>query len=380
LDKANSFIPFNSPSIAGNELRYLIKAIESSHLSGDGHYSKQACRVLNEYMSCKNSLLTHSCTAALEMAAILINTKEGDEIIMPSYTFASTANAFLLRGGVPIFVDVDAQTFNINPDDVIEAITSKTKAIVAVHYAGTSCDMDRLARIAKDHNIELIEDAAQALLSKYNGKSLGSFGSLGAVSFHETKNIISGEGGALLINNENYQKRAEIIREKGTNRTSFFRGEIEKYTWVDIGSSFLASELIAAFLFAQLEAALSITNSRLARWAEYHTFLSELEEKGVIKRPFIPANCTHNGHLYYLILEQSEHVKKLKDFLLNLDIQAVTHYVPLHSSPCGIKHGRAMGDMTNTNYVSSHLLRLPMGSNIDTERISSAVHKFFKVA
>ena len=294
-------IPFNKPFVTGTELRSIEEALSSLHLSGDGTFTKKCHQWLEKTTGTKKALLTHSCTAALEMAAILADIQPGDEVIMPSYTFVSTANAFVLRGGIPVFVDIRPDTLNIDENLIEAAITNKTKAIVPVHYAGVACEMDTIMRIAEKHNLLVIEDAAQGVMGFYKGKALGTIGHLGAYSFHETKNIISGEGGALLINDPRFIERAEIIREKGTNRSQFFRGEIDKYTWVDIGSSFLPSEIIAAFLWSQLESSQNITNQRLETWEQYHKGFKELEVSKKIRRPIIPGDCSHNAHMYYIL-------------------------------------------------------------------------------
>lgn len=370
-------VPFNRPHLTGQEIDYIIDAHQSGQLAGDGKYTKLSSNLIERITGVKKSLLTHSCTAALEMAAILLEVGEGDEIIMPSYTFVSTANAFVLRGAVPVFIDVDTKTFNIDPSLVEEAITSKTKAIVAVHYAGVSCDMDDLIKIASKYGLYLIEDAAQSLYSSYKGQPLGSFGSLGTISFHETKNIISGEGGALLINKDSLLRRAEIIRDKGTNRSSFFRGEVDKYTWVDIGSSFLPGELIAAFLFAQLQEVSLITSKRLDIWCKYHKAFEALEAKNFLRRQIIPNFCIHNAHMYYLILNDSHERQELIHFLKCKGIYTVFHYVPLHSSPAGRKFGRSSGEFVGTKLAADRLLRLPMSFSVDTEAVVKGIKAFF---
>ena len=371
-------IPFNSPHLTGKEIEYIIDAHQTGQLAGDGKYTKIASRLIEKLINVNQSLITHSCTAALEMSAILLDLKPGDEVIMPSYTFVSTANAFVLRGAIPVFVDVDCMTFNIDPASVERAISSKTKAIIVVHYAGISCDMDRIITLSTKYGIPVIEDAAQALLSTYKGKSLGSFGPLASVSFHETKNIISGEGGALIVNDAGLSSRAEIIREKGTNRSSFFRGEVDKYTWVDLGSSFLPGELTAAFLCAQLEEAESITQRRLEIWNAYNHAFAALEADNFLRRQFVPDFCQHNAHMYYLILndQYSRH-----EFIQNLKsngVHSVFHYVPLHSSPAGAKFGRSVGQFIGTEIASERLVRLPMGVSVDTAKVIDAVNSFFK--
>ena len=353
-------IPFNKPYMTGKELYYIAEAHFNSMLAGDGPFTKKCHEWLEIKTGTKKALLTHSCTAALEMAAILADIQPGDEVMMPSYTFVSTANAFVLRGGVPVFVDIRPDTLNIDETLIEAAITSRTKAIVPVHYAGVACEMDTIMDIAQRHNLLVIEDAAQGIMSTYKGRPLGSIGHLGAYSFHETKNIISGEGGALLVNDERFAERAEIIREKGTNRGQFFRGQVDKYTWVDVGSSYLPGEVIAAFLWAQMEEAETITQKRLDIWQQYHNALASLEVLGELRRPLIPVVCQHNAHMYYILLESLEKRTQLISKLKGQDVNAVFHYVPLHSSLAGRKYGRVHGDMTNTEDLSDRLLRLPL--------------------
>lgn len=371
-------VPFNKPYLTGNEINYLKQSHEVGNLSGDGFYTKESSFWLEQNTQTKKALLTHSCTAALEMAALLADIQSGDEVIMPSYTFVSTANAFVLRGGVPVFVDIRPDTLNINENLIEAAITKKTKAIVPVHYAGVACEMDTILQIANRHDLLVIEDAAQGVMSTYKGKALGAIGHMGAYSFHETKNIISGEGGAILINQEEFSLRAEIIREKGTNRSQFYRGQVDKYTWQDVGSSYLPGEDTAAFLLAQLEQADEITNKRMAIWEKYHHALEELEFSGALKRPHIPEECTHNAHMYYVVLnslsERTELIRKFK----TQNIHPVFHYIPLHSSPAGAKLGRVSGSMEITNAVSDRLLRLPLwiGLGDDQKRIIDIMHAF----
>jgi len=367
-------ISFNQPSFAGNELEFVRKAQSSSQLAGDGSFTSECHNWLEDNINCRKALLTHSCTAALEMSALLLDIKPGDEIIMPSYTFVSTANAFALRGGVPVFVDFRPDTLNIDEKKIEDAITPKTKAIVVVHYAGVACEMNTILKIANKHNLAVIEDAAQGIMAKYNGTPLGSIGTFGCLSFHETKNIHCGEGGALLINDVRYVERAEIIREKGTNRSQFFRGQVDKYRWVDIGSSYLPGELTAAFLAAQLECAEEITQKRLNIWNKYHEIFQDLENTEKVRRPIIPKECQHNGHIYYLLLnkryERDEILKKLRKFGVN----AVFHYQPLHSSPAGIKHGRTQCTLDVTEDISERIIRLPMWIGFDEhERVLEAL-------
>ncbi len=353
-------IPFNRPYLAGRELEYIAQAHAMGQLSGDGSFTRTCHAWLEQRIGTRKALLTHSCTAALEMAAILLDVQPGDEVIMPSFTFVSTANAFVLRGAVPVFVDIRADTLNIDETLIEQAITPRTRAICVVHYAGVACEMDTIMAIAARHKLKVVEDAAQAILSQYKGRPLGSIGDLAALSFHETKNVISGEGGALLINDPTLIERAEIIREKGTNRSRFFRGQVDKYTWVDIGSSYLPSELIAAFLAAQLEEADQITRRRLAIWNRYHAWAAPLEAAGLLRRPIVPAECTHNAHMYFLLLPSLEERTRFTEAMKASGIGAVFHYIPLHSSPAGRRFGRAAGVLANTDETSDRLVRLPL--------------------
>jgi dTDP-4-amino-4,6-dideoxygalactose transaminase len=371
--------PFNKPFVTGNELDYIQDAIDKGHLSGNGSFTKRCQAWLEKTIGCQKALLTHSCTAALEMSAILANLQPGDEIIMPSYTFVSTANAFVLRRAIPVFVDIRPDTLNIDETKIEAAITPKTKAIVPVHYAGVGCEMDMIMNIAKSYQLLLIEDNAQGIGSTYKGQALGSFGNLSALSFHETKNLISGEGGALLVNDASLVERSEIIWEKGTNRSQFFRGQVDKYTWVDVGSSYLPSELISAFLWAQLEEKAMILTKRLSIWETYHQAFYELEKLEKVRRPIIPNYCQHNAHLYYLLLNSLQERTNLIQYLKSYNIQSVFHYVPLHSSPAGIKYGRVDGRMNNTNTISDRLLRLPLWINLDkTDQIIELILKYFQ--
>jgi dTDP-4-amino-4,6-dideoxygalactose transaminase len=372
-------VPFNRPLITNRELQCVSEAIANGQLSGDGEFTKRCQAWLQQQIGCHAALMTHSCTAALEMAALLADIQPGDEVIMPSYTFVSTANAFVLRGAVPVFVDIRPDTLNIDETKVEAAITSRTKAIAPVHYAGVSCEMDSLTAIAEAHNLFIIEDAAQAIQSQYKGKPVGSMGHLAALSFHQTKNIVSGEGGALLINDPHLMERAEIIREKGTNRSKYFRGEVDKYTWVDIGSSFLPSDLISALLWAQLEQADYIQQRRHEIWQRYHETFADLEVKQIVRRPMIPADCQHNAHIYYLLLQDLETRTALLAHLKSKGVQATFHYVPLHSAPAGLQYGRVSGNMTITDDVSDRLLRLPLGAGItfcEAEYVISVVNDF----
>lgn len=353
-------IQFNRPYMTGNELQYIAEAKANYKLAGDGPFTKRCHGWIESLTGCAKALLTHSCTGALEMAALLLDTRPGDEIIMPSYTFVSTANAFVLRGGVPVFVDIREDTLNLDERLIEAAITPRTKAIAAVHYAGVACDMDAIMSIARRHSLKVVEDAAQGVMASYKGKSLGSIGDLGAFSFHETKNVISGEGGALLVNDPQFALRAETIREKGTDRSRFFRGEVDKYTWQEVGSSFLPGELIAAFLWAQLEEAQAITTRRLAAWDYYHDALAPLEAQGLLRRPVVPDDCQHNAHMYYVLLAPGLDRQNVLTELKRNEIASVFHYVPLHSSPGGKRYGRASGSLEITNRQSERLIRLPL--------------------
>lgn len=360
-------IPFNKPYMTGKELWYISQAHANGHLAGDGVFSKRCSAWLQGRTGANKALLTHSCTAGLEMAAMLANLAPGDEVIMPSYTFVSTANAVVLRGAVPVFVDVRIDTLNLDETLIEDAITPKTKVILPVHYAGVSCEMDAIMQIAARHGLIVIEDAAQGLMSTYKGRPLGSIGHMSALSFHETKNIISGEGGALLVNDEKIAERAEIIREKGTNRSQFFRGQVDKYTWVDQGSSYLPGEIIAAFLWAQMEEADRITAERMRLWNSYHEWFVEAELDGKLRRPVIPSTCVHNAHMYYILLPNLAARTRFIDSTKTLGVQTVFHYVPLHSSPAGLKYGRAQGDLRVTSEVSERLVRLPMWVGLDDQ-------------
>ncbi|WUR12378.1 dTDP-4-amino-4,6-dideoxygalactose transaminase [[Empedobacter] haloabium] len=363
----NSTIPFNKPFMTGRELWYIAQAHTNGHLSGDGAFTKKCHGWLEQNTGSARALLTHSCTAALEMAALLAELKEGDEVIMPSYTFVSTANAFVMRGAVPVFVDIRPDTLNIDETKIEAAITPRTKVILPVHYAGVACEMDTIMDIARRHDLIVVEDAAQGIMSTYKGRPLGSIGHMGAYSFHETKNVIAGEGGALLVNDPVYAQRAEIIREKGTNRSQFFRGQVDKYTWVDIGSSYLPGEVIAAFLWAQMEEAANITARRLALWQQYHEFLIPLEERGVLRRPVVPEGCVHNAHMYYILLESLEQRSNVIANLKQQGISSVFHYVPLHSAPAGTRFGRPAGALPHTEGLSERLLRLPLWVGLEPE-------------
>ena len=358
-------IPFNKPYMTGKELSYIAEAHANGILSGNGPFTEKCHQWLEENTGTKKALLTHSCTAALEMAAILADIRPGDEVIMPSFTFVSTANAFVLRGGIPVFVDIRSDTLNIDETKITAAITSRTKAIVPVHYAGVSCEMEAIMDIAQKFDLLVIEAAAQGIMSKYKKRPLGTIGHLGTYSFHETKNIISGEGGALLINDERFSERAEILWEKGTNRNQYFRGQVDKYTWVDIGSSYLPGEVIAAFLWGQMQEANTITQKRMQIWEKYHEAFLPLEMAGILRCPVIPDNCQHNAHMYYVLLGAT---KKRNAILSRLNAQGVNvvfHYVPLHSAPAGKINARISGEMKNTDELSGRLMRLPLWIGLD---------------
>ncbi|WP_266183407.1 dTDP-4-amino-4,6-dideoxygalactose transaminase [Dyella humicola] len=351
-------IPFNKPFMTGTELSYIERAHTNMQLSGDGPFTRQCHAWLEHRIGCQKALLTHSCTAALEMAAMLLDLQPGDEVIMPSFTFVSTANAFVLRGALPVFVDIRPDTLNIDERLIEAAITPRTRAICVVHYAGVGCAMDVIMDIADRHGLMVVEDAAQAIMSTFKGRPLGSFGHLAALSFHETKNVISGEGGALLINDPRLVERAEIIREKGTNRSRFFRGQVDKYTWVDIGSSYLPSEILAAFLFAQLERAEEITAKRKALWDRYQNWFHACAFPGVTT-PTIPTQCGHNAHMYQVLLGSLDARTRFIDTMRQQGVQTVFHYLPLHSSPAGLRYGRAHGSLGVTESVSERLVRMP---------------------
>ena len=373
-------IPFNKPYASKNEIDNILQSIQLAKISGDGFFTKKCNEWFFENLQ-RKVLLTHSCTAALEMMPILLDLKQGDEVIMPSYTFVSTANAFVIRGCTPVFVDISPDTLNIDEALVEKAITKNTKAIVAVHYAGVSCNMDKLKKMAQEHNLFLLEDAAQGFDSLYNNSPLGTIGDLGTYSFHETKNIISGEGGCLIINNDIFAERAEIIREKGTNRSKFFRGEVDKYTWVDIGSSYLPSDIIAAFLYAQLSNHKSLTQKRLSIWNSYHNFFEKYEKLGIIRRPCIPDYNTHNAHMYYILFNNLKERTDFQNYLKQHNIISVFHYIPLHSSPAGQKYGRAASSFEVTDMVSDTLLRLPLFYELSDEdllKIFKCIDNYFE--
>lgn len=375
-------IHFNRPPITGNENKFITEALCNNKISGDGPFTKKCHQWFENNLFCKKALLTTSCTHALEMAALLLDIKDGDEVIMPSYTFVSTANAFALRGAKIVFVDIRPDTMNIDETKIEAAITNKTKVIVPVHYAGVACEMDTIMEIANRHNLFVVEDAAQAIMSSYKGKALGTIGHLGAFSFHETKNVTSaGEGGLLIINDERFKDRAEIIREKGTNRSLFFRGLVDKYSWVDIGSSYLMNDVSAAFLWGQLEKIEDIQKNRLNSWNLYQEGLKDLEKSQYIELPIIPKECTNNAHMFYIKIKNLEERQKLIHFLRENNVESVFHYVPLHSSIAGKEFGRFDGKDEFTTKESERLLRLPMYYGLvknDIETICNKIKDFFK--
>lgn len=377
--KRDTMIPFNKPFIIGKELYYIAQAVLSGHLAGDGMFTNRCHRWLEQTFGAYKSLLTHSCTAALEMAAILAEVGPGDEVVLPSFTFVSTANAFVLRGARLVFADIRKDTFNVDESHLATLISSKTKAIVPVHYGGVGCEMDVINTLANQYGCAVIEDAAQAVNARWHDRWLGTIGHLGCYSFHETKNFISGEGGALMLNEGKYTDRAEIIREKGTNRNRFFRGQIDKYTWVDIGSSYLPSEIVAAFLFAQLEEAERITAARIAIHKRYTAGFSDLIEAGRIGTQIIPNHCAHNGHLFCILLRDLDERTKLINYLKEYGVMAVFHYVPLHLSPMGIRHSSSTRDLPVTEFVAERLVRLPCFFGLesaDQDRIIGLVRSF----
>ena len=374
-------IPFNIPPCVGKELEYVKEAIEKNHkICGDGFFTKKCSEWMEKRFNVEKVLLTTSCTHATEMTAILTDIKEGDEVIAPSFTFVSTVNPFVLRGAKIVFIDINPKTMNMDENLIEDAITEKTKAILPVHYAGVACNMDRIMEIAKKYNLIVIEDAAQGVMSEYKGNPLGTIGEYGCFSFHETKNYSMGEGGALLINNKENIEKAEIIREKGTNRSRFFRGQVDKYTWVDKGSSYLPSELNAAYLYAQLENADLIYNDRMNTWNKYKELLQELADKNLIELQYIPEDCKHNAHMFYIKCKDLDERTNLINFLKENDINAVFHYIPLHSAEAGLKFGRFHGEDKYTTKESERLLRLPLYYGLkekDVEFISSKIKEFY---
>ena len=374
-------IPFNMPPYVGKENDYIKKAIENHKICGDGEFTKKCSAWIEEKTGTKKALLTTSCTHALEMAALLLDIKPGDEVIMPSFTFVSTADAFVLRGAKAVFVDIRPDTMNINEELIESAITEKTKAIVPVHYAGVACEMDRIMEIAAKYGLAVVEDAAQGVMSSYKGRALGTIGDFGCYSFHETKNYSMGEGGALLIRDNSRIEDAEIIREKGTNRSKFFRGQIDKYTWVNWGSSYLPSDMNAAYLWAQLEKAEEINEDRLNSWGEYYNGLKELADEGKIELPYIPDGCVHNAHMFYIKAKDLEERTSLIKYLKENEINTVFHYIPLHSAPAGMKFGRFSGEDVYTTKESERLLRLPMYYHLtkeDRDNVIDKIREFYK--
>ena len=374
-------IPFNKPFIAGKELYYIAQSVLSGHTAGDGLFTRKCQTLMEERFGARKILLTHSCTAAMEMAAILCEVGPGDEIILPSFTFVSTANAFYLRGAKLVFVDIRPDTLNIDETKIEDAITEQTKVIVPVHYASVACEMDTIMDIARRHNLYVVEDAAQGVNAKYKEKFLGTIGDIGTYSFHETKNFICGEGGAIVVNNEKFTERAEIIREKGTNRSKFFRGEVDKYTWVDIGSSYLPSDLLAAFLYAQLENMEEIHERRSRLFDFYYKALIPLVNDGKIRLPFVSSECQSNNHLFYIILEDEDTRNALMGYLKSKGILTVFHYVPLHLSPVGVSMGYKKGQFPETESMSSRLLRLPLYYDLKLEEqaeVVNAIKEFFR--
>ena len=371
------YVPFNRPWASGDELGHIERAIAGGHLSGRGPYTRRCTAWLEQRTGSRSALLTHSATGALEMAALLAEIEPGDEVVMPSFTFVTTASAFALRGAVPVFVDVRGDTLNIDESLVEAAVTPRTKAIVAVHYAGVACEMDALCAVAARHGLLVIEDAAHALTATYHGRRLGSIGELSALSFHETKNVIAGEAGALLVNADRFAEPAEIVLDKGTDRSRFHRGEVDRYTWTALGSSFAPSDITAAFLFAQLEHADEITRMRTSVWSRYHDAFAGLETAGVVRRPIVPAHCEHSAHLYYLLLADGAARDRLISRLEERGVNAVFHYVPLHSSPAGRRLGRPHGALPVTDATAERLLRLPLWpgmENADVDHVIGAVH------
>ena len=373
---AHTEIAFSKPGLTGKEFEYMAMAMANNRLSGNGTFTRNCQSLLQKMLSPHSTaLLTQSCTAALEMAAILLNIEPGDEVIMPSYTFVSTANPFVLRGGVPVFTDVREDTLNLDETLIEAAITKKTKAIAVVHYAGVSCEMDAIRKVAEKHGLPVVEDAAQGIMADYKGAPLGSMGALGALSFHDTKNVISGEGGSLVVNDASFVARAEMVWEKGTDRTRFARGEVDKYTWRDIGSSYLPSELTAAFLYAQLEAARELTDERLALWNAYHARFQGFAARHGLRLPSIPEGCAHNGHIYYAVFPSSEQCDAFLRYSNTHGLGAVSHYVPLHSSPAGKKYGRAHGGLPVTERDAPRLVRFPLWHGLGMEDIVYIVEK-----
>ena len=372
-------IDFNIPPFVGTELNYIEQAIRNGKICGDGEFTKRCSNWFTQQFSVNHALLTTSCTHALEMAALLSDIKSGDEVILPSYTFVSTADAFVQRGASLVFVDIRPDTMNIDETLIEDAITSRTKAIVPVHYAGVACEMDTIMEIASRHHLKVTEDAAQGFSSRYKGKFLGTIGDFGCLSFHETKNLSMGEGGALFFQEENYLEKAEILREKGTNRSKFFRGQVDKYTWQDYGSSYLPSDMNAAYLWAQMEMAKDIYDDRMSSWNAYYEGLRDLRDKGVLEIPVVPESCVHNAHMFYIKVSDLEERTKMIDYLKEHDVNAVFHYIPLHTAPAGVKYGEFRGEDRYTTKESERLIRLPLyyGLGKDVEKVIDAVRKFY---
>lgn len=369
-------INFNVPPFTGREMDYIRQAVENQKICGDGEFTQKCNEWIEKKTGTTKCLLTTSCTHATELTALLADIKEGDEVIMPSYTFVSTADAFVLRGAKVVFVDIRPDTMNIDEKLIEEAVTERTRAIVPVHYAGVACEMDTIMDIAKHHNLLVIEDAAQGIMASYKGKALGAIGDMGCFSFHETKNFSMGEGGALLLQDEKYIENAEIFREKGTDRSKYYRGQVDKYRWMNYGSSYLPSDMNAAYLWAQLELAEEITNARLARWNQYNELLQPLQERGILELPTIPEGCVHNAHMYYAKAKDLKERTELIDFLKEKSgVHAVFHYVPLHSAPAGIKFGRFHGEDRYTTKESERLFRLPMFYTLKEEEVNYIVSK-----
>lgn len=365
-------IPYYDPTLEGRERAYLDEVLSSRQLAGDGKFTRACHALLEEKTGAARALLTHSGTGALDMIGLLLDIAPGDEIVMPSYTFVSTANAIALRGGVPVFVDIRADTLNIDERLIEQAIGPRTRAIMPVHYAGIGCEMETIAAIARKHDLIVVEDAAQGFGAFYRGKPLGTFGALAALSFHASKNVVAGEGGALLVNDPAYRTRAEIVREKGTNRSQFFRGEVDKYTWVDLGSSFLPSEITAALLLAQLERADILNQRRVALWSRYHEALAALERRGLARRAEVPQHCAHNGHIYWLVFETGGLRARARELLVAKGIMASAHYAPLHNSPAGSRFGRAASEMKVASHVGDGLLRMPLYAHMPDDAIAQA--------
>jgi dTDP-4-amino-4,6-dideoxygalactose transaminase len=374
------FLPFNRPHVTGREFDYIEQAIENGHLAGNGPFTLRCEEWLSERTGAPRALLTTSGSAALELATLLAGIGPGAEVVMPSFTFVSTANAVVLRGGVPVFVDIRPDTLNLDVSLVEAALSPSTRAIVPVHYAGVACDMDAVAELARQHDLRVIEDAAQGAMAAVDGRALGSLGTLGCLSFHETKNLIAGEGGALLVNEHDLIPRAEVLHDKGTNRAAFFRGAVDRYSWIDVGSSFLPSEVGAAFLWAQLEQADQITARRLEIWSRYHQAFAELEAAERVRRPIVPEGCRHNAHLYYLLLPDRARRDAFIERLAEHEVMAVFHYVPLHSSPAGRRHGRAAGSLEHTDAASDRLVRLPLWVGMDDADVERVVTEVIAAA